>query len=125
MIAFNSRVWFLMYILFLVFLSLPMFFKCFLVLWQFEPHVSYTHVSYIKKNVYMNAPAHPHPPAPKAFALKIVIVAKKNFSTSLLLFYFLLLIYFPLRIRIYYHPYIPYNSIIVNNYQYCVQLLFQ
>ena len=53
MIAFNSRVWFLMYILFLVFLSLPMFLKCFLVLRQFEPHVSYTHVSYIKKNAYI------------------------------------------------------------------------
>ena len=32
--------------------SLAMFLKCFLIVGQIEPHVSYTHVSYIKKNVY-------------------------------------------------------------------------
>ena len=53
MIAFNSRVWFLIYILFLVFLGLPMFLKRFLVLRQFEPHFSYMHVSHIK-NVYID-----------------------------------------------------------------------
>ena len=31
-------------------LGLPMFVKCFLIFAKFQPHVSYRHVSYIKKH---------------------------------------------------------------------------